>query len=250
MLITAKDYDDFYLTRTGRLVRNTLRHRIRKTWPNVKGARVFGYGFSYPYLDLFLPEAELCVGAGRVEMGTLAWPNKASSASLLAASTAFPFEQSFFDNVLLVHAMEHAGSVRSLLQESWRVLRGNGRLILVVPNRTGLWSMASWSPFGVGTPYSRMQIEDFLRQEQFDIESVTPALFALPSTRESTHKMAPSLEKIGPYIMPALSGVYIIECTKKLYARATPSGGSKVSARGGGRWVYVPKPVTNVNKES
>tara|TARA_R110002126_G_scaffold13118_1_gene56275 strand:+ start:518225 stop:518977 length:753 start_codon:yes stop_codon:yes gene_type:complete len=246
MLVTAKDYDDFYLTRTGRLVRNVLRHHIRKTWPNVKGSRVLGYGFSSPYLDLFLPEAELCVNAGRVEMGVLPWPNKDKSSSLLAASAELPFEMSYFDNVLLMHAMEHAGSVRGLLQESWRVLRSNGRLILIVPNRTGLWSMASWSPFGVGTPYSRMQIQDFLIQEQFDIESVTPALFALPSTKQFTHRMAPSLEKIGPYTMPALSGVYIIECTKKLYARATPSSGSKAPVRNGGRWVYVPKPAANI----
>lgn len=245
MLVTAKDYEDFYLTRTGRLMRDVLRHKMREIWPHVKGSRMLGYGFAYPYLDLFYPESEICVGAGRIEMGTLTWPNKDQNASLLAASNALPFETAYFDNVILTHALEHAGSIRALLQEAWRVLRGNGRMILVIPNRTGLWSMASWSPLGVGTPYSKSQIEDFLREESFDIESVRPALFALPSTKNFTHKMAPSLEKIGPYIMPALAGVYIIECTKKLYARANPDSGTKVPV--GGKWIYIPRPMSKSN---
>lgn len=244
MLVSAKDYEDFYLSRTGRVMRDVLRQKIRKIWPHAKGARLLGYGFAYPYLDLYRPEAEITVGAGRVEMGVLPWPEKEHNAALLAASQALPFESNYFDNVMLIHALEHAGSVRALLQETWRVLRSNGRMLLVIPNRTGLWSMASWSPFGLGTPYSRMQIVDFLREEQFDIESISPALFALPSTRNFTHNMAPTLERIGPYIMPALAGVYIIECTKKVYARVNPDSGSKVPA--GGRWIYVPKPAGSV----
>ena len=31
MLITAKDYEDFYLTRTGRMLRDIMRHEMRKT---------------------------------------------------------------------------------------------------------------------------------------------------------------------------------------------------------------------------
>lgn len=241
MLVTAKDYEDFYLSRTGRLVRDALRQKIRKSWPHAKGARVLGYGFAYPYLDIYRAEAEIAFSAGRLEMGVLHWPDKEQNSALFAASQALPFENNYFDNVMLIHALEHAGSVRALLQETWRVLRSNGRMLLVIPNRTGLWSMASWSPFGLGTPYSRLQIEDFLREEQFDIESVQPALFALPSTSNIANKMAPSLERIGPYIMPALAGVYIIECTKKIYARITPDTGTKVPVSG--RWIYVPKPA-------
>lgn len=246
MLTTAKDYEDFYLSRTGRMVRDTMRLQFKSIWPHTKGSRVLGYGFTYPYLDLYLPEADQAFNASRIEMGSLHWPSKDQSGALVAASTALPFESNYFDNIILCHALEHAGSVRSLLQESWRVLRSNGRMILVIPNRTGLWSMASWSPFGAGTPYSRMQIEDFLREERFDIEVVKPALFALPSARAFTHKIAPSLEKIGRFIMPALAGVHIIECSKKLYAKANPSSGSKVPV--GGRWIYVPKPSAGLNK--
>jgi SAM-dependent methyltransferase len=247
MLITAKDYEDFYLTRTGRMLRDIVRHEIRKTWPNVKGSRMLGYGYAYPYLDLFYPESEICFGVSRPEMGALHWPDKKQNGSGIAASTALPFETAFFDNLILTHALEHAGSVRSLLQEAWRVLRGNGRMILVIPNRSGLWSRAAWSPFGVGTPYSRGQIVDFLTEESFDIESVRPALFTLPSQRQFTHKMAPTLEKIGPYIMPGLAGVYIIECTKKLYARSSVESSAK--AANNGRWIYVPKPMSSVKKE-
>jgi hypothetical protein len=59
--------------------------------------------------------------------------------------------------------------------------------------------------------------------------------------------MAPTLEKVGPYIMPALAGVYIIECTKKLYARSSVESSAK--AANNGRWIYVPKPMNSVKKE-
>ena len=47
---------------------------------------------------------------------------------------------------------------RELLREMWRVLAPNGRLLIVVPNRRGLWARVDTTPFGYGSPFSRSQL--------------------------------------------------------------------------------------------
>ena len=59
-------------------------------------------------------------------------------------------------------ALETAERVRPLLREMWRVLAPEGRLILVVPNRRGVWARLDKTPFGQGRPYSRRQLEALL----------------------------------------------------------------------------------------
>ena len=39
-----------------------------------------------------------------------------------------------------------------LLRECWRVLRDDGRLLVVVPNRLGSWALFDHTPFGQGRP--------------------------------------------------------------------------------------------------
>ena len=58
----------------------------------------------------------------------------------------------------MVHALEHAEDPRETLKEMWRVLAPNGRLVIVVPNRRGLWASFEHTPFGSGRPYSRGQL--------------------------------------------------------------------------------------------
>ena len=40
----------------------------------------------------------------------------------------------------MVHALEASEQLPALLAEVWRILVGNGRLLVIVPNRHGLWA--------------------------------------------------------------------------------------------------------------
>jgi chromosome segregation protein len=44
------------------------------------------------------------------------------------------------------------------LRESWRVLKDDGRLLIVAPNRSGMWAYWESTPFAHGPPYSFGQI--------------------------------------------------------------------------------------------
>lgn len=52
-------------------------------------------------------------------------------------------------------------------EQIWRVLTPGGRMIVVVPNRAGVWARVEHTPFGHGRPYSRGQLRELLSETQF-----------------------------------------------------------------------------------
>ena len=78
--------------------------------------------------------------------------------SALVDEFDLPLLESTVDLALVVHGLELTDSPIEMLQEVWRVMAPQGRLVLVVPNRRGLWAAFDSSPFGYGQPFSRTQI--------------------------------------------------------------------------------------------
>ena len=62
--------------------------------------------------------------------------------------------------------MVQSGKSGEALLEIWRVLVPNGRVIMLVPNRTG-WARRDGTPFGTGRPYSRGQLRRMVKQAGF-----------------------------------------------------------------------------------
>src|SRR5690606_19211344 len=99
--------------------------------------------------------------------GVLHWPAEGNGLTALCDEMDLPFPDLSMDRVLLVHALECAEQVRPMLREVWRVLSGSGRLLVVVPNRSGIWARFERTPFGHGQPYSPFQISRLLRENLF-----------------------------------------------------------------------------------
>ena len=77
-----------------------------------------------------------------------------SRALALVDETDLPLPDNSVDRVLLVHGVESSEYLRDLFREIWRVLSGDGRLIVVVPNRRGIWARVDRTPLGSGHPFS------------------------------------------------------------------------------------------------
>ena len=91
--------------------------------------------------------------------GVIHWPREGPVQSALVDEFDLPLLESTVDLALVVHGLELTDSPIEMLQEVWRVMAPQGRLVLVVPNRRGLWAAFDTSPFGYGQPFSRTQIE-------------------------------------------------------------------------------------------
>lgn len=225
------DFKDFYNSPMGNVVKHVLRQKIRGYWDNLKGLRVVGIGHTQPYLDLFQNEAERYIAISPAENGAYPWPEQSKNLSVLAEESELPIETNSVDRVLLVHSLEFAELPKSNLQEIFRILKSNGRLIVVAPNRRGLWSRAEWSPFGHGVPYSGDQLKFLLRDNLFVYERSCTALYSLPLRWNIIQKSFDYFETAMPFILPTIGGVHIVEVSKQVYSGLSISADSKVVIR-------------------
>ena len=134
-----------------------------------------------------------------------------------------PLADNSVDKLLVVHCLEVSEQARPLLREIWRVLAPEGQLLLIVPNRNGVWSRREATPFGHGQPYSRTQLERLLQDVFFTPTTWSTALHALPVGHRLAVRWAPALEKFGAKLWPRLAGVILVEARKEL-ASAIPAG--------------------------
>lgn len=220
MYPSAYDLKDFYNTLGGRIIRTVLRERIGEFWPadEQRDMRMVGIGYALPYMRPYLDKAERVVSLMPPQQGAHPWPMDGQNLVCMGDEAALPIETNSIDRVLLVHALEFSGFHQPLFEELWRVMKGNARMMIVVPNRMGLWSRADWSPFGQGTPFSASQVERFLRDNMFSHERTRHALFVPPFRRDMFLRSAKFFEKTGRMICPAAGGVHIVEASKQLYA--------------------------------
>jgi len=212
----------FYQSPLGEVARRLILRRLREIWPDLGGKRLLGYGFALPYLRSFLADAERTIALLPEQMGMAsAWPTP----TILVASSeelALPFADALFDRVLVVHGLESADALRPLLRQLWRVMAPDSRLLLVVPNRTSLWTQVERSPFAHGRPFTRGQLESLLRDSLFVAERWESALLLPPFHSRRLLGSGNSWESIGRKLWPALAGVNIVEATKSLYSLPPP----------------------------
>ena len=212
------DLRDFYATSLGQAARRIVRQRLRDMWPDVRGMTVVGLGYVTPFLAPFRAEAARAIAAMPASQGVLHWPQEGPGLTTLVEEIEFPFADLSVDRLLLVHALETADLVRPLMREAWRVLTGDGRLLIVVPNRRGLWARFEHTPFGHGRPYSQGQLNRLLRECMFTPTRTETALYLPPVSWRVAPAAAPAWERLGRWGLSAFAGVVMMEAAKQIYA--------------------------------
>jgi len=218
MAADAHTAADFYGTARGAVAARLLRERLALLWPDLRGQSVLGMGYAAPYLRLWREGAARCVAVTPAQVGVARWPAGTANLSCTAEEDALPFPDLCFDRIILVHGLEAAENARRMLREVWRVLKDDGRLLVVAPNRRGMWAHLESTPFGHGQPYSAGQIGQLLAATLFRVERRDGALFLPPSNLRLILRSARLLERIGHRAIPGLAGVTITEAVKDVYA--------------------------------
>jgi SAM-dependent methyltransferase len=209
---------EFYATALGQAVRRLLGHRIRARWRGLTGQTLIGLGYASPYLGAFRGEARRIGALMPESQGAVVWPRDGPAMSALVEEDRLPLANGSVDRLLVVHCLEVAERARPLLREIWRVLSPEGRLMLIVPNRRGVWARLDNTPFGQGRPYSRRQLEELLAEAMFTPIDWGAALFLPPLNRRMLLRSATAWERVGTAVSPAFAGVIIAEARKELIA--------------------------------
>ena len=212
------DMRDFYASPLGQVVKQKISHKIHEFWPTMKGKNMMTLGYATPYLKEYREEAKRLVALAPSEQGALSWGRKEPNIVVLTDETLLPLADKSVDNALLIHSLEFASQPRELIREVWRVLADGGSLILVVPNRLGLWSRLDNTPFGQGYTYSRSQIMGFLKENMFTPLRTERALYMPPSQSSVVLGTAGVWERIGCKWFYNLAGTLIVEASKQVYA--------------------------------
>jgi len=210
------DLRAFYASRLGMIARRLIARRLIARWPTVAGESVLGVGYATPFLDGLADGAERIIALMPAAQGVVTWPPEGPNLAALAEDDALPLSDASIDRVLVVHSLEMAANPRDNLAEIWRVLAPGGRVILVVPNRAGIWARTESTPFGHGRPYGSGQLTHLLRETQFSPLGWSEAL-AIPPLKGPWLGSGVSLEGVGRTLWPAFAGVLIVEATKQLY---------------------------------
>jgi SAM-dependent methyltransferase len=210
----------FYTTPLGRMVQNTLVRTMQSLWEadfqstSHHRGLCLAIGYPIPFWETlnqtFLP----CLTLMPARQGVMRWPRQGLNQTVLTHLSTLPFPDNSVDRVILVHALEHSEDASETLAEVWRILAPNGRLLLIVPNRHGLWARAETTPFGYGAPFSRGQLTQKLNATLFSIEQWREILFIPPINNTTWLKLAPTWEKVGSLLHLPLAGVHAVDAAK------------------------------------
>ena len=212
------DLREFYLSSLGLTVRQRLRKRLRRIWPQVRGEKVLTLGYGTPLLRPILKDAAAVFAMMPAQQGVAFWPREGPNCSSLVDFNNLPLPDNSIDRIVLFHAVEVTSDPAEFLDELFRILKPNGRMLLVVPNRLGIWAHSERTPFGNGQPYSARQVRNLLTDHGFFVDRTWPALFFPPTSSRIILSFSELIERLGERLFPSFGGVLVTESGKQVYA--------------------------------
>lgn len=229
----------FYETQTGHHISQRLQPVVDQFWASGSGTQNAAFGYPFPFISRVpaAPAKDRQPDKEPILCFTPRWMGS-NDLSLLPAQChtmvnahQWPLQDVQLDRLMLGHALEFNARPDLILAESWRVLDGSGKLLVMVAHRHGLWTQADRTPFGQGQPFSRGQLRSLLVAAGFEVTTLRCAIHVPPAVFRWMAGAAPTIEAIGQRVWPMLGGVLIAEANKMLYA---PAGNTSKLRRPGG----------------
>ena len=217
MSIDVLQLNKFYASNEGLLAQKAVLATLKRLWHPLAQERLIGLGYTMPYLAAFGNDAERYCNFMPAALGAVSWPANEDCKTCLVLEDELPLADASIDRMLVVHGFEHCHNTADTLKEMWRVLTPDGRLVLVVPNRRGLWVGLEKNPFGWGRPWSRQQLTRELTEAMFNPIAWGNALHFPPTANRMILRAGPWMEKIGNRCLAGLGGVVIVEARKEVY---------------------------------
>jgi len=217
MPLDVHSLQSFYGSPLGAVARRLIGRVVHERWDSGSGLSIAAIGYGTPYLDRFRDRAKRCLALMPAEQGVVIWPGGGRCSAALVDAQMLPLPDGSIDRLLLAHALEAADRPDALLEELWRVTAPEGRILVIVPSRRGVWARADSTPYGQGQPYSKSQLRDLLHRAEFSPIFWGEALYAPPVGRPFMIRAAPTIERVGAALGLPFAGVLVVEAIKQVY---------------------------------
>ena len=214
MSFDVVDLKEFYQSPTASSVLPVFQKILGKLRCSNKDNLGLFVGFGVPYADKAKNEFLLMPA----HMGVLAWPDSKSNRALLSYEDEWPFVDHMFDEIVIVHGLEYAQNSGKIIEECYRCLRPEGRLVVVVPNRRSIWVRSDKTPLGFGQPYTLTQLSIILKKYDFISVDVARGLYSFPSKRFLSNIWSVLFELIASRTLQKFSGLVGVVAIKRVYA--------------------------------
>jgi len=213
------DFYEFYRSPLGRAAAEFISGRLKEAWGDGAGLSIVGFGYANPFLSTFAA-ADRRIALAPGGQGVIRWPEDAKNAASLVGEFEWPLPDASVDRVLIVHGLEEAPQPQRLMREIWRVLKDDGRVIIVAAHRRGLWSVIDTTPFAAGRPFLKRRLQKLLQDSIFRPTNWDTALFFPPFRSRLILRAARTWERAGARAWPWLGGVLLQEAEKDMLAPA------------------------------
>lgn len=208
---------DFYATPLGELVHLYVQDTVDQ-FLNIKQGSILGLGFATPYLKESLFETNQVMAFMPEYIGGITWPTPAASRTAVVKEDSLPLPNKSVDRILLIHGVEFAKNAQRMIGELSRILKSDGKILIIAPNKRGIWSHFENTPFGFGHSFSMSQLSQILSNEGFKCLIKERFLYFPPSQSLYTQSFFAPMEMIGSYLIPKLSGLNAIIADKRTFA--------------------------------
>ena len=211
----AHELRGFYASPLGRAAARSIAVGLGRVWRPIPRERLVGLGYAVPWLDALAEGAERTMAFMPAQQGARRWPKRGPSRTAIVEEGELPLGDAAIDRVLMVHALEHSRDPVETLREAYRVLAPNGRLVVVVPHRRGVWARFEATPFGTGRPWSRDQLTRALEAADFTLADLNDALMFPPFPQRLAVRAAPVLDWTGRKLFSTFSGAIVAVGAKR-----------------------------------
>lgn len=191
----SKIIEDFYKNDQGIKFYKNINNSIKELWPDITNENIIIIGYGSPYIDSF---------------------NKNNNVITINCFDSFSFPVEYADRVILVHAIEYNEQPSLLLREIWRIIKTNGKLLVIAPNKHGQFYNSKDPIFNHANFFTVNKLISMLDDSLFEPLRIRATLFSSYNFNESFPNVAKFFDNICDKWLVLFGGILLVEGEKKL----------------------------------
>ena len=218
MNFNPDDLIKFYNSELGKKCIRVIQHELELFLNETNTSSTLGFGYIHPYLTNNNFQSKISILSVPSANSKIKFLKEGYNSSIETDEKAFPFNDLQFDTVILSHWLEFSDRLDIVISEIWRVLKGQGKIFLVVPNSFSFWGIQETTPFGNCRSFSKNQIKELLLSNGFEEIKLNFCMYFPPSNNKLILNNYKIIEYLGKIIFKNFGGIMLIEATKFNYA--------------------------------